>query len=216
VYAINGATGTLIWCKKNVVAYHIKKNPAQKNSFICVGLPENSDNLIGNYIFNINANGRISQPVKFSNYYSPQLSMYFNGNEVLINTEEYLYSINQNKKLDSSDRRVLYKQIDTWSNQEYDENRNTSGMLFSNKSFYYKNHGKCIFNLVQYDKKDYKKGFLEIISLKDKKIVDRLYLPHDSEMPPSIEDINKDGKLDVLINCRDGNLYCYNLGIRAD
>jgi hypothetical protein len=122
----------------------------------------------------------------------------------------------QNKKIDSIDRKMIIRKKDSWNNTEYDENRNASGMLFSNRSFTYRNYGKCILNLVQYDRNNYNKGFVEIISLKDNKIVDRLQLPYDSEMNPSIEDIDKDGKLDLLINCRDGNLYCYNLGVKVD
>ena len=38
-------------------------------------------------------------------------------------------------------------------------------------------------------------------------------LPSNSEFPPYIEDIDKDGKLDVLVGCYDGNLYCFDLEI---
>jgi hypothetical protein len=68
---------------------------------------------------------------------------------------------------------------------------------------------------VQVDQLNYQKGFIEIISLETKQIVERLQLPNTSEMQPHIDDINKDGKLDLLINCKDGNLYCYNLGVKV-
>jgi hypothetical protein len=42
----------------------------------------------------------------------------------------------------------------------------------------------------------------------------RLGLPKPSEFPPMIADINKDGYLDLLINCFDGYLYCYNLKVK--
>ncbi|MFN5335504.1 MAG: PQQ-binding-like beta-propeller repeat protein [Bacteroidota bacterium] len=212
LYAINGATGKLIWRNNHVSVSAIEKNPNTKNSFICVGTYNNSQEQNATYFFSINAKGENSPHSKINNNYCSQLSVYFYGNEILINTEEYLYSFCQNKKTDSTDRKITYRRKDSWFNKEYDENRNSSGMLFSNQSFNYKHFGKCIFNLIQYDKRNNNKGFLEIISLKDKKIVDRFQLPYDSEMPPSIEDINKDGKLDLLINCRDGNLYCYDLG----
>ena len=203
------------WRKNNVSAYSIEKNPYTKNSFVCVGSPKNSDDPYGNYFFTLNAKGENSNLVKINNEYFSQLSFYFNDGEVFINTDDYLYSFRNNKKIDSTDRRVIFLKKDTWmNNQEYEENRNTSGMLFSNRAFKYKNYGNCILNLVQYDRANYNKGFVEIISLNDKKIIDRLQLPYDSEMSPSIEDIDKNGKLDLLINCRDGNLYCYDLGAR--
>lgn len=214
IYALNGASGKLIWRKEHLLAYFIEKNPNTKNSFVCIGSIKNSDDLYGNYLYTLNAKGENSPLTKINNDYYSQISMHFKGNDILVNTEEYLYSFNQHKKIDSIDRRMMIRKKDSWNNSEYDENRNTSGMLFSNQSFNYKNYGKCILNLVQYDRNDYNKGFVEIISLKDMSIVDRLQLPRDSEMSPSIEDINKDGKLDLLINCRDGNLYCYDLGTR--
>ncbi|MEN9883923.1 MAG: hypothetical protein RLZZ420_1140, partial [Bacteroidota bacterium] len=36
-------------------------------------------------------------------------------------------------------------------------------------------------------------------------------LPDIGEMPPVIRDVDVDGKLDLLINCFDGQLYCYSL-----
>jgi outer membrane protein assembly factor BamB len=216
IYALNGANGKLIWKNNNLLAYSIEKNPNANNTFVCVGSAKNSDDPYGNYLFTLNAKGENSPLTKISNDYFSQLSMYFNGNNILINTEEYLYSFHQHKKTDSTDRKLISRRQNVWTNEINEYNRNASGMLFSNQSFRYKNYGKCIFNLVQYDRDIYNKGFVEIISLKDNKIVDRLQLPHDSEMPPSIEDIDKDGKLDLLINCRDGNLYCYDLGIQSN
>jgi len=216
IYALNGASGKLIWRKNHVAAYAIAKNPNTKNSFVCVGTSNKPEDDPATYLFTLNARGETSPLTKINNEYFSQLSIYFNSNETLINTEEYLYVFHQNKKIDSIDRKMIIRKKDSWNNTEYDENRNASGMLFSNRSFTYRNYGKCILNLVQYDRNNYNKGFVEIISLKDNKIVDRLQLPYDSEMNPSIEDIDKDGKLDLLINCRDGNLYCYNLGVKVD
>lgn len=37
-------------------------------------------------------------------------------------------------------------------------------------------------------------------------------LPESSECMPVVEDIDSDGKLEMLVGCRDGKLYCYSLG----
>ena len=47
-------------------------------------------------------------------------------------------------------------------------------------------------------------------------MIERLELDGNSEMQPIIADTNKDGMLDLLINCRyNGGLFCYNLNIPA-
>jgi len=40
-------------------------------------------------------------------------------------------------------------------------------------------------------------------------------LPEYSECIPVVQDIDSDGKLDMLVGCRDGNLYCYSLGVAS-
>ena len=49
------------------------------------------------------------------------------------------------------------------------------------------------------------KAAISIIGLKSRKRLKFLHLPETSEFKPLIKDFNKDGKLDLLVNCRDGN-----------
>jgi hypothetical protein len=96
-------------------------------------------------------------------------------------------------------------------------NRNTGDQLFCNKEFRFdKENPHCILILNQHDYTDYSKGYIEIFSLDNKKVLKRFSLPASSEMIPEIADINNDGFLDLLVNCRDENLYCYNLKIRKN
>jgi len=140
----------------------------------------------------------------------------------MINTTDHLITIQKDKSLDSVNRQLMIHKTFNLANDDgslfentYLENRNHDDMLFTNRSFIYKNHGLCIINLIQMDGLSYEKGFIEIVSLETKQIVERLQLPSTSEMQPFIGDINQDGKLDLLINCKDGKLYCYNLGVKA-
>ena len=139
-----------------------------------------------------------------------------------MNTTDHVVVIKQDNTLDSVNRQLMITKNYNFDNDgsslfsnTYLENRNFRDMLFADKPFIYKKHGKCLINLVQVDQLNYQKGFIEIISLETKQIVERLQLPNTSEMQPHIDDINKDGKLDLLINCKDGNLYCYNLGVKV-
>ena len=67
--------------------------------------------------------------------------------------------------------------------------------------------------LNQQDPANHTSGFIEIYSLTAHKVIERFSLPMPSEFPPIIEDINKDGNLDLLINCYNGYLYCYDLKV---
>ena len=83
--------------------------------------------------------------------------------------------------------------------------------ILSNRIFDYQNEKNCVIVLSQRDMIDYDKGFIEIVSLDKKSVIERLSLPAISEMTPIISDVNQDGNLDLLINCSDGYLYCFSL-----
>lgn len=98
-----------------------------------------------------------------------------------------------------------YRDDSTYDSRHYYES------LVANKEFSYKNNNRCILILNQTDSKSWSNGFISILSLDNGQILDSWELPHRTEFPPLIEDINKDGKQDLLINCFDGKLYCYTL-----
>jgi hypothetical protein len=99
----------------------------------------------------------------------------------------------------------------SWSNDDEVENRNFRGMLFGTSIFNYKGKDSCIVILSQRDLANLETGFIQIISLKEWRVIDRFSLRSGSEMPPQIMDIDNDGKKEILFSCYDGNLYCYNL-----
>jgi hypothetical protein len=45
-------------------------------------------------------------------------------------------------------------------------------------------------------------------------VIERFELSASSEMAPILKDVNQDGYMDLLVNCSDGFLYCYNLKIK--
>jgi hypothetical protein len=92
--------------------------------------------------------------------------------------------------------------------------RNFGDELFSNTTFPYKGNKNCVLLLNQHDYANFEYGFIEIISLDTKQVIDRFELPASSEMVPIVKDVNQDGYLDLLINCSNGDLYCYNLKIK--
>lgn len=226
VYAINGHNGKLLWDNHTFRMINLVKSPFAKdrNSLVGIGFPvgENTFTDMGTFFIRINNRGEISMEHKISHEYSTPLNLFFYNNETLINTTHHVVTIKKDNTLDSANRELMVNKMINFNNDggaflenTYTENRNHDDMLFANRPFIYKHHGVCIINLVQIDRLNYDSGFIEIISLDSKKIIERLQLPNTSEMQPFVGDVDKDGKLDLLINCKDGNLYCYNLGVKA-
>ena len=100
-----------------------------------------------------------------------------------------------------------------WEKKKITVSRNSSDPIIANRTFAYAGNPNCVAVLNQNDELFLKTGFIEVISLDTKKVIKRLQLPSSSEFAPVIEDVNKDGRLDLLVNCRDGNLYCFDLKV---
>ena len=79
------------------------------------------------------------------------------------------------------------------------------------------NNEDCAVVLFQYDfLMNRGQSPLMLIGLKTGKVHIKAYLPANSEFTPVLNDFNKDGKIDVLVGCYDGFLYCFNFGITTD
>jgi len=76
------------------------------------------------------------------------------------------------------------------------------------------NDEPCALFLSQYDSENSSgQSPMLLVGLKTGKIHYKVNLPSTSEFAPYIADVNKDGKLDVLVGCYDRNLYCFDLEI---
>lgn len=103
----------------------------------------------------------------------------------------------------------------TGLNKVYPSNYGTSNflagdVLIADKIIHYKGE-RSIIVLYQNDYKTDGHAAISIIGLESKKRLKHLHLPSSSEFKPLIDDFNKDGKLDLLVNCTDGKLYCFDL-----
>ena len=89
------------------------------------------------------------------------------------------------------------------------------GQVAANKINF--NNEPCALVLYQYDPENSAdQSPMLLIGLKTGKIHYKVNLPSTSEFPPFISDVNNDGKLDVLVGCYDGNLYCFDLEINKN
>jgi outer membrane protein assembly factor BamB len=122
-----------------------------------------------------------------------------------------VYTLDQKRNINGFDFSIKYKTKKYFSEDSTMESRNYYEPLIANKEFSYKNHDRCILILHQVDMKKGDFGYISIFSLDKGQILDSWELPGRSEFPPLIEDINRDGKQDLLINCSNGRLYCYTL-----
>ena len=225
IYAISGATGKLLWL--------FKSDKSLEHTIFQVGSGDNisfgffyrdtespfSNNLIfinkkgeqiSNKAINRNLNGDkwyVESTMGLNTFKDADNSIYIAGPDSLTvldekgNYQNYLRA----EKFQYSDMYIKDKTA----------NRNFRESLVGDKKFSFGNDKNCMMVLNQHDFAYYSKGFIEIFSLTDHKVLLRLELPAASEMPPVITDVDKDGYLDLLINCYDGYLYCYNLKVKA-
>lgn len=129
----------------------------------------------------------------------------------VINTSDSLLILQDGLPQKSIFRKITYKEDRYASLGTMIENRNGRDPLFASATIQMPGYGRCMLILNQCDQAFWEHGFIEIVSLEKMEVVKRLTLQSRSEMPPVIKDVNGDGKLDLLVSCLDGNLYCYDL-----
>lgn len=129
--------------------------------------------------------------------------------QALFNTGDTLLVIGEQGIAEKIPHTLEYEQSGPLTNFQY--KRNFSESLMAEKVFPYKGNKRCVMVLNQHDHLFSNQAFIEIISLENKATIAKYALPDIGEMPPVIRDVDGDGKLDLLINCFDGQLYCYSL-----
>jgi hypothetical protein len=133
------------------------------------------------------------------------------NNKLILASNESLLIYEKNILIDSISRKFEGVNKYSFSNTI---SRNFGDELLSNTTFSYKGSKNCVLLLNQHDYANFDYGFIEIISLDTKQVIERFELPASSEMTPILKDVNQDGFLDLLVNCSDGFLYCYSLNIK--
>lgn len=128
---------------------------------------------------------------------------------LLLNGRTHTYRIDGAGTIDPIDRSQPY--LDTNYVRIETNYRNGFSPLFADRTITLANGKKAFVVMSQHDNGNYKFGFIEIVSIEDGAVLDRLSYPGGSEMPPVIQDVDRDGDLDILISSYDGYLYCYEL-----
>jgi outer membrane protein assembly factor BamB len=213
IYAINSTNGKLIW---DIL------NSAFDRLLVNVGDNRNPIFLFNNYTYNpsdysyrnkmmfVSKIGKSVDSMNFEkfNWGVGLNTMQLSDGRSVVNFCDSIYVFSTKGKI--LDRFERKKFTDPSTNEISEES--THHTLLGNKSFTYKGKPNCIVVMHQFSyKTDSNDGFIDIVSLEEKKVIDRLNLKQRSEMPPVITDVNMDGNPDILINCFDGNLYCYSI-----
>lgn len=222
IYAINGQSGKLLWMHEDPntsINYIFKEqSPSGKN---CIRVLEHSYidslQLAKEETFILNAEGKVVQQdniCHFTNDIATSLNKLSDDkNCYYISTKDSLFYLQKGvikKRLYTGDN-FLYD--NKWQNKIDTLSRNSYCQLFANQFIKYGNHEKCLILLNQYDvaRDNDDCAFIMIIDIINNKILAKYSLPSTSEMAPIIADVNKDGRNELLVNCRDGYLYCYQL-----
>ena len=126
----------------------------------------------------------------------------------------FVYDITKDKPKFIKTKNMKYKVV--VGNKEELRDRFPMAPIIGNRVFEYKNE-QCVMLLYQFDKlSKNSQAAVSIVGLTSKKTHCVYHLPNGSECVPHIEDVTGDGKLDLLVSCYGGNLYCYNLGISLE
>ena len=219
VYAINGLNGKLLW--KYDHDGHLSVFAVVDDQNAEPGLLMASSKWIDfdqyDYKFI-----RLDRKGNMSVFYSGNLGNGFGLNALKVSAEQLLIPCTDSlailslktNQIDWIDRSITYLfQYSYTSSEKFEriESRNAHDPLIAQDLINYNGDSSCVVLLSQYDRANYKIGVLEIISMRDKKLLKRFSLPSTSEMAPIITDVNQDGRKEILVNCSDGVTYCYQI-----
>lgn len=220
LYAINGKNGQLFWCfsnNQNLGFQNVVTGSGESSTPILFYSTYIGPNTYCSYQITLNAKGKCIK--KDSTFHTDRFlnlnHFYTKNNELILANNESLLVYEENKLKATIDRKFegVNKFSSSFSNSQ-PISRNFGDELFSKTTFPYRGNKNCVLLLNQHDYANFEYGFIEIISLDTKQVIDRFELPASSEMVPIVKDVNQDGYLDLLVNCSNGTLYCYNLKIK--
>lgn len=213
IYAINGKTGKPLWVFNDSSRRHyfmLSVLTVKGEPHIKFFEYQSTDGESLTYLTTLNKSGKtIEQIPILASISHDGINSQMTDHKLLITTEDALWVIQPGKEIIKIDRTITYKYIN-YNKDTVTSTRNGYDPVIGSGFFEHPEYGKCVVVLNQADV-TYDKGFIEIISLDQQKLVQTFTIPARSEMPPIIEDVNRDGKMDLLINTYDGFTYCYSL-----
>lgn len=211
--ALNGNTGSKIWSLEEKESLSLgmalvgrgkeKKIVALRNIYADTVRYEIA-------FFSLQGQRLASRPVSELSWGSGLNAFSVDGDHVLINGRTKTFRVDQSGSVTEINRSIPF-QFKSWNNELTTGYRNGNDPLFAEGFIPLKNGKKGVVVMNQCDLGNTDVGFVEILSLEERIVLDRFSLPTCGEMPPVIRDVDLDGDLDLLFAGYDGYLYCYQL-----
>ena len=209
--AYAGATGKPIWEKKfNEIGWPTTIRSQQyvagtgRNLRLCIPMSHEVDGKYRTSLYYFDRTGKELDKLDWNTDGSTTLT---HPNNMIVTTSALIFP--GKSAAEYKEVPIVNSKAATWSGNRFSEGQCAADLIEYNNE-------ACVLACFQSDSEHENKSVLVLIGTQTGIIHLCHVLPDFSEFTPIPGDANRDGNLDVLINCADQQLYCYDLKIKTN
>ncbi len=208
-YAINGENGTLLWKFNHGNVYYIANTPLvieegkQKKIYVLQNRIDEK-NTEHTHMVSLNSKGVLQKTFAASWHYAVNYAPVHHNNRLISCYRDTLVVLNLHSGVW---KKVALPSEGTYYGSYY---YSSYRLVSARPQFFdFLKNGSAQLMLVN------EEGYVELLDADSFKHLKRFSLPDGTETTPLIADVDGDGKLEMLVGCYDGYLYCFDLKTSA-